>query len=761
MCEGQHRTSRIHLVPLAMLLSVAGAAGAVGAEDWPGWRGLAREGRGASATAPLHWSATDNVLWRTALPGEGYSSPIVSGDAVYVTVAEEVKAPARLLSGARVATLLAALLITLLAMRLAAARLRISATFPDLLHAVGLLALAGCLDFLILYGETVLDFGKALERPWMAAVLASVWCLALARSSAADGSRFRVWGAVGLLALAVVALVCLPDRAHAFEGGPYHPKSLFLAGLIALPAAVGLGLLAGGATRRGRLWRVVLPCAALVVAASAGGLLAKALITAQSGPRGGVSVSQPYTPHLQWWLPVGLAVLTAFLLGLHRRWQRSLLPNVGAAVVGAALVLVGVGYALEQLTARVFYLGYLAQFPGFVPLLGPWAPRVFGVVCLLGVATCGVARRRHQTATGQPSGTALGASAIALGLLYFVYALYIPKDALWARGVVCLDRATGAVRWQTMGLRAPRGIMNTTDNSAATPTPVSDGERIHAYFGSAGLMAVDLQGRLLWTDRQFLFESNEGAASSPIAWRGEVILLCESRAGAYLAALDGATGRRLWKTPRHQKMHPYAGNCRTPSVMRLRGRVVVVVFGREDASGYAADTGAELWSHGIRGVREENNPVASAVSDASRLYLVGLGQTVALTLDRLGKPGSPVAWVTPVAEGAQCPSPVLAHGLLFDVSDTGTVFCHEAATGKLLWSRNLARQHYASPVAVGNRVYFCDTQGTTTVFAAERTCRLVAQNPLGERVLASFAPVNGKLFVRTDQHLYCLAENRR
>jgi hypothetical protein len=101
---------------------------------------------------------------------------------------------------------------------------------------------------------------------------------------------------------------------------------------------------------------------------------------------------------------------------------------------------------------------------------------------------------------------------------------------------------------------------------------------------------------------------------------------------------------------------------------------------------------------------------------------------------------------------------VVTNGLLFAVSDNGTAYCLDAASGKALWSKDLQEQHYASLVAVGNRVYFCSTRGRTTIFACDRTCRVLSRNDLGEQTYASLAPVDGELFIRTRGHLYCLRE---
>ena len=70
--------------PLGLLLGLALAAHA---GNWPQWRGPRLDGTSTETNAPVHWSATSNVLWKTALPGPGHASPIVFGDKVSTVAA--------------------------------------------------------------------------------------------------------------------------------------------------------------------------------------------------------------------------------------------------------------------------------------------------------------------------------------------------------------------------------------------------------------------------------------------------------------------------------------------------------------------------------------------------------------------------------------------------------------------------------------------------------------------------------------------------
>jgi outer membrane protein assembly factor BamB len=737
-------------------------AGVVCATDWTGFRGVDHQNVSPSPVAPLQWSRTDHVRWRTPLPGEGHSSPLVVGDAVYLSYAVEEPQPARLLSGVRLGLLVLAWALLATALWTVAARCREALSWRGLLALGGMVALAAAMALLVMYGENVLTFDRALERGWVAAVISLVLALVLVVSASGAGTmggtratpRQSVAAALGLIVVAGVAYLLIPDRAHAFDYGPTHPKSLFLFGVVVLPLFLGL-LLGALSLRRSRpslAWALAVPGGLLMIVG--GAVIVLAVLRAQHNTRGVVSTGVTAFAHIPWWLPAGLLALTLLCFGLRRRWPHAWLLNVLAVLSLVGCMLVGLGFGLEHVIARTPYLVYVVGQPYYHPMVAPWVAPIFAGATLAALALALVAARFRPAAVAAFRGLP-ALLAVLLGAACFVYVLWVPRDHIFGRGVICLDRDSGAIRWQTIGLHAQRGIMH-SDNSAATPTPVSDGQRVFAYFGTAGTMAVDRTGRLLWTNTQLPFMSTEGVSSSPIMWRDSVILLSESQAGQWLVALDAATGRLRWRTVRTQTMHPYAGNCRTPLLWPVRGQPTVIVWGLEDLSGYDPDTGHERWTHTIGGFGSSTNPVACPVADGERLYLSGPTHTLAVALSRLGQAGSPVVWKTEHLDGPQCATPVLHRGLLYMVSDTGTVYCLHAATGRLAWEHTFPRQHYASPLAVGDRVLVTDTAGTTRVLAAAPQYRLLATNDLAEPISASLVPAGGRLLVRTGKALWCL-----
>jgi hypothetical protein len=217
----------------------------------------------------------------------------------------------------------------------------------------------------------------------------------------------------------------------------------------------------------------------------------------------------------------------------------------------------------------------------------------------------------------------------------------------------------------------------------------------------------------------------------------------------------------MWRTERTEKVHSYAGNCRTPVVKLLDGRPTVVVWGQEDLTGYDPMTGLLLWTHALGSLGQGDNPVASMASDAHSFYVAGTQRAIALDRDELpaGDSKTVVRWKSELNDGIQCASPVAGNGLLVGVSDGGTAFGLDAATGRELWYRDLGAQHYASPLADEKRLYFCSTEGRTSVLSFDRKGTILARNDLGEALFASPALVDGDLFLRTEGHLYCIRED--
>lgn len=754
----------------AVALLALGLGGALATADtWPGWRGVDREGRSTSSDSPLTWSLDHNVAWCVESPGEGYSSPIVTEEAVYLTAA--VDAPGHRSAAAPyrwVVWLLTVLVATVAALAVgvwcaaAAASSDGYARRPPLV-TFGALVLCAC--WLALFAENLVGFSQGPEREWVAAGV--VGTLALVASAVAARAAGRLVSAILLVVLGAALQTTVPHGLDAYGDGPFSPKSLFHHSVVATPLVAGLlVLLWRGGQRAPRPaassptslprprpsgWRWI----ALLLPV----LLLGAVVVLVLGQQRRVSLTvgaATYEPSVPLWLVGALGAAALAGLAWRRRRPSHVAAHVLYFVAGVAFWAVGVAAGLERVLAASPYLSYQLGDLEIRPLPGWGAVWVLGGLAGLGLLVSAGLGSRFTVRTPGLRWTFQPLTGV-LAAVYFIYAVYAPKHPELLYRIVSLDRQTGKVNWLSRGVTGRRGYMN-AENAPATPTPVCDGERVYAWYGTPGLTCVDTGGKTQWVNREFAYEAQEGVASSLVLCDGSVIVLCESELGGVLGAVDCRTGDAAWRVERGKRIHAYAGNCRTPSVKTVAGRKTIIVWGYTDISGYDPRTGRELWTHDIGHFGPMNNPVASIVSDGERLYLVGPEKILALEVDGLVGSETPVAWELARSTGAQSASPVLSEGLLFLVSDQGIAYCIDAATGRVLWEESLHWRHYASPVAVGDRIYFTSRSGRTTVVRAGAQYEQLAVSDLDEVVQASIAPVDGQLFLRTETRLYCLEE---
>jgi hypothetical protein len=323
--------------------------------------------------------------------------------------------------------------------------------------------------------------------------------------------------------------------------------------------------------------------------------------------------------------------------------------------------------------------------------------------------------------------------------------------------ILAIDSDSGDMLWRTVAHEG--GLMKKHQkNSHASATAACDGERVYAAFindGGLHVTATDLDGGIVWQTKAGDFKSEHGYGSAPALHGSLVIVNGDSLDGSFVAALDRATGDVVWRTPREATGQH--GSYATPVVAKLAGRPQLLLTGTSRVTSYDPDTGKLIWS--CAGPAEVT---AGTVAFSEDLVFASGGfpekEVLAIRADGSGDvTGSHVAWraqrgVTYV------PSPLYHEGRLYVISDDGIAVCFDARTGKQLWQERLGGNFTASPVLTEGRLYATNEAGKTFVFKAADRFELVAENDLQERTLASPAIARGRIYLRTDQHLYCIAE---
>jgi outer membrane protein assembly factor BamB len=304
-------------------------------------------------------------------------------------------------------------------------------------------------------------------------------------------------------------------------------------------------------------------------------------------------------------------------------------------------------------------------------------------------------------------------------------------------------------------------------NSYASPSPVGEPGRVYATFGSPGTAAIDTRtGKVLWQRRDLECNHFRGAGSSPILFRNLLIMHFDGSDVQYVVALDKNTGKTVWKTPRSIDFKdltpdgkPNAeGDFRkafsTPHIVDVEGRPLLISLGGKATYAYEPMTGKEVWRLEDRSSHSASTrPVAGhglifypTGWDRSKLNAIrpeGRGDITATNVVWQFTRGIP-----------NKPSILLVDDLIFMVNDVGIASCLEAKTGTLVWQQRIGGTFSASPLYAGGRVYLFDEDGKTTVLAAGREFKVLAENQLDNGFMASPAVVGDALILRTTKDVY-------
>jgi outer membrane protein assembly factor BamB len=321
--------------------------------------------------------------------------------------------------------------------------------------------------------------------------------------------------------------------------------------------------------------------------------------------------------------------------------------------------------------------------------------------------------------------------------------------------VEAFDRKDGRRLWQHRF--AAEGDLPAVHekHNLASPSPVTDGEAVFAWFGNGQLVALDVEGKVKWQrhlgKEYSAFQINWGHGSSPALYDDLLILLCDHEPASYLVALDKRTGKERWKVDREKGAISYS----TPTVVRGPQGDELIVNSTPRIEAFDPATGKLLWWAG-----EPHRfavPVPTfhdGVLYTSRGYRSGPYMAV-----RAGGRGdvskTHVRWSIPT--GAPYISSLLYYeGLLYMANDVGVVTCVNPENGEKVWQERIEGIFTASPVAADGKIYFASETGETIVLEAGREPRVVARNPVGERTVATPAIARSQLFLRGDDSLICI-----
>ena len=337
--------------------------------------------------------------------------------------------------------------------------------------------------------------------------------------------------------------------------------------------------------------------------------------------------------------------------------------------------------------------------------------------------------------------------------------------------LLALDRKTGKERWRA---EADIGNQLNRKQNSSSPSPITDGKHIWIMTGNLRLSCFTAAGKLVW--KRDLVEDygqvglNHGYASTPLLDGDrlfvQVVHGYRSENPSYTVAFDKATGKTVWK-----ELRPAPGiveskdNYGTPQMAVVNGKKELVVFGGDIATGQDPATGKELWR--IGGFNPSNFQMNRTIAG-----LMTVGDQVIVGANR-GKPfisfkaggrgdvtGKNELWTN--ALGPDVPTAATDGTLLYVLKDNGTMNCLDLKTGKPLYeSQRIELGTYSSsPLLADGKLYSINEEGTTTVTKAGPKFEILGVSKLDGYTLASPIAVDGQLFIRTGEALYCIGRKK-
>lgn len=329
----------------------------------------------------------------------------------------------------------------------------------------------------------------------------------------------------------------------------------------------------------------------------------------------------------------------------------------------------------------------------------------------------------------------------------------------------CVD-TKGAVLWkQPLG----GGNVKMRKQNMSSPSPVTDGRTVWIMTGTGILKAFDFAGKELWSrdiQKDYgAFGLNWGYASSPLLHEDslyvQVLHGMKTDDPSYVMRLDKKTGKTLWKVDRPtEAIRESPDSYTTPALLRYGKTTEIVITGGDCVTGHDPATGKELWR--ANGLNPENNPfyriVASPIIFNEIIYApTRVKPLLALRAGGRGDvTSSHVLWST--VNGPDVPTPVTDGKYFYIVNDRGIMWCLDAKTGEEVYGQQRIKPgtYSGSPVLADGKIYVTNEDGLTTVVKAGPKFEVLAENPLNDYCLSSPAISDGRIYIRTGQHLYAI-----
>ncbi|MCB1229837.1 MAG: PQQ-like beta-propeller repeat protein [Verrucomicrobiae bacterium] len=332
--------------------------------------------------------------------------------------------------------------------------------------------------------------------------------------------------------------------------------------------------------------------------------------------------------------------------------------------------------------------------------------------------------------------------------VYWEGKLYLTGADETARVIYCLDSESGEILWQTSADRAggaPTEAVEVPDSAGhAAASMTTDGVRLFASFAVGDLVALDFDGKPLWSVYLGTPENSYGYASSLAAYQDTVLVQFDQDEAGFVAAYDAATGKERWKTARD-----FGASWSSPAVHHIGDHDEVILAADPTVVSYDPATGKELWRVDCL----ENGEVASIPAYADGIVYASAD---AAKLAAIDANTHEILWEGDDLKPGVC-TPLIHEGLIYFGTDDGALACYDAKTGEEVWAEFADYGFYSSPILADGKIYLMDQGGNMFILKPGRTYELIAKPALGDDSSATPVIVGDSLYLRGAENLYRIA----
>ncbi len=344
--------------------------------------------------------------------------------------------------------------------------------------------------------------------------------------------------------------------------------------------------------------------------------------------------------------------------------------------------------------------------------------------------------------------------AVVGGKIYLTAA--VPQSGGQSLRVLCLDAKTGTIEWDKEVFKQDASAPKPhTKNSHASPTAIIEDGNVYVHFGHMGTACLKAKdGSVVWAKQELSYKPQHGNGGSPIVHGKHLIFSIDGTDKQLVVALDKASGKVAWQTPRENKTGAAPFSFSTPLVIKVKDQEQLISAGSGTVMALDPVTGKEIW----RVTYGSGYSVVPRPVFAHGLVYVCTGYNtanlIAIKPDGKGNVTETHVAFTVKKNAPLNPSPLVVGDALYLVSDNGILSCLDAKTGVERWNERVGKAYSASPMYAGGLIYLLDEAGTATVFKPGVAYDPVATNKLNEKSLASYGVDGNALLLRTEKALY-------